>query len=648
MMRLWWGVGLAAFLCLCSWRAPAAPSAGVVFKDMKLTDIQLSPSGRYLALITDFNSSQNLVIIDLTDEKSTAITQYAPPGKVWRVRWKSDDTLVYVSTGISAGLVEEDEWTINRHGKDNQSLYHWLHSTSEGEIRGIVDWLPEVPNTVLVGVAHHDSKSTSAPEFFEVRSKAIGPGGVNRLVVMPGGRDCQYVVDHEGNPRVCLSREADLGRRLYYRDQANSPWREVSTFRYEDGQMVPLAFTADNKHLYVLSNYHRNTRALFEWDPESNLITGPLTEVPNADITGGVFGNDGRSLIGVRYSTDRKHVFYLDEAMAALQKSMHTAFPNQSISIRSVSDDLARAVILVESDQSPGQFYLYENAKRTLQKLGERAPWIDPSQFGQQRAVRFNARDGTELHGYLTLPPDREAKALPLILWPTGGPEIRAVSGWDPTAQFFATRGYAVLRINHRGSGGYGREFEAIDKPLSLDGIRTDLLDGIEWATSQGIIAKDRIALYGVDFNGYLALMAMAGSPDVYRCVISYGGMINLERLFDRLSISPALYSARSDNQFSYWDKLLGGHRDAAFLKSQSPLYNSGKIHGPVFLAYSVNDTSVLYSDAEKLRDLLKSANQTVVLLGKDQEPHLFDKEQDKIDLFSQLDSFVQGCNPSQ
>jgi len=130
---------------------------------------------------------------------------------------------------------------------------------------------------------------------------------------------------------------------------------------------------------------------------------------------------------------------------------------------------------------------------------GDQTDRVGPSQFGQQRAVRFAARDGTALHGYLTLPPDREAKGLPLILWPSGGPGVRAAVGWNPTAQFLATRGYAVLRVNHRGTGGYGREFDAMGKGVSLEGMRTDLLDSIDWAASQGIIAKGRVALYGTD-----------------------------------------------------------------------------------------------------------------------------------------------------
>ena len=647
-MRPWMGIGLIGFLCLCSWRTPAAPPAAIVFKDLKVADIQLSPSGRYLSSIMDFNGSMNLVIIDLADKTSTAITRYPPPGKVLEVRWKSDETLVYVTTGDAGGLEEHDQWAINRHGKDNRNLFHWLPSDNEVGFRGIIDWLPEVTNTVLAAVAHVDSKKSSDPHYFPIVNLAVGPGGRAREEIMAGGRDCHYIVDHEGNPRACLSREPDLRRRLYYRDRANSPWRELSTFKYEDGEVMPLAFTADNKHLYVLSNFHRSTRALFELDPESNGMTGPLVEVPDADLAQGVFGNDGRSLIGVRYFTDREHVYYLDDAMAALQKAADAAFPTGHASINSVSDDLGRAIIRVDSDQSPGQFYLYENAKHSLEKLGDRAPWIDPSQFGQQRAVGFAAKDGTALHGYLTLPPDREAKGLPLILWPSGGPGVRATGGWNPTAQFLATRGYAVLRVNHRGTGGYGREFDAMGKGVSLEGMRTDLLDSIDWAVSQGIIAKGRVALYGTDFNGYLALMALAGSPDAYRCVISYAGPINLERLFDKLSISKSLWRERSESELNFWEKLLDGHRDAAFLKSQSPLYNSDKIQAPVFLAYSVNDTLVSYSDAQKLTDALKRAHHTVVLVAKDQEPHLFDKEQNKIDLFTQIDPFLQGCNPSQ
>ena len=282
MMRPWMEVGLTGLLCLCALQSPATPSAAIVFKDFKVADIQLSPSGRYLSSIMDFNGSMNLVIIDLADKTSTAITRYPPPGKVLAVRWKSDETLVYLTSGKSAGLEEHDEWAINRHGKDNVNLWHWLPGDNEVSFRGIVDWLPEVPNTVLAEVADVDLKTVSDHHFFYVKKLAVGPGGTTGEKITAGGRDCHYVVDHEGNPRICLSREVDLRRRLYYRDRAKSPWRELSTFKYEDGEVMPLAFTADNKHLYVLSNFHRNTRSLFELDPESNVVTGPLAWNPIA------------------------------------------------------------------------------------------------------------------------------------------------------------------------------------------------------------------------------------------------------------------------------------------------------------------------------------------------------------------------------
>jgi dipeptidyl aminopeptidase/acylaminoacyl peptidase len=448
---------------------------------------------------------------------------------------------------------------------------------------------------------------------------------------MAGGRDCRYVVDHEGNVRACLSKELDLRRHLRYRDTAKSPWRDLNTLKYGDSEITPLAFTADNKHLYVLSNFHRNSRALFEFDPESYDLKGPLVEVPDADLYQGVFGNDGRSLIGVRYTLkDRQHVYYLDDAMAALQKSMSAAFPSRLVTIHSASDDLARVIVRVDSDQSPGQYYLYEDSKHSLERLADRAPWIEPAEFGEQKAVRFAARDGTMLSGYLTLPPGSEARALPMVLWPSGGPGSRATAGWNPAAQFFATRGYAVLRVNNRWA----------------TGMSTDLLDSVEWGVSSGLIAKDRVALYGTDLNGYVALMTTAGAPDAYRCIISYAGEINLERLFDKVSSSRTLRRERSEDELASWQKLLGG-RDTAFLREHSPLYNAEKIRVPVFLAYSVDDLIVPYSDAEDLKKELERAHKSVVLLAKNQEPHLFDKEQDKIDLFNNIESFLQGCNPS-
>jgi dipeptidyl aminopeptidase/acylaminoacyl peptidase len=351
-------------------------------------------------------------------------------------------------------------------------------------------------------------------------------------------------------------------------------------------------------------------------------------------------------LIGVHFSVDGGGVYYLDDRVAAIQKSLQASFPKNRVSIVSQSNE-GHAIIEVGSDQSPGRYFLFTDATHTLESIGDRAPWIDPAQMATQRPVKINTRDNLALRGYLNMPRTREAHKLPLVVIPTGGPDGHDAGGWSPAAQFLASRGYAVLRLNLRGSSGYGRTYHATGQHRELAEVRNDVADGIAWAVGEGIADNARVAIFGSNFGGYVALMSMAANPDAFRCGISYGGEVNLEHLFSRRVITANYYTERTSRQFELWDDVVGNHRDTASLRAQSPLYNAAKIRMPVLLAYSEDDTVMPFSDAREMRDALKDAG-NVEFMSKPNEPHLFENTANKIELYTRIEAFLQKCNPAE
>jgi dipeptidyl aminopeptidase/acylaminoacyl peptidase len=639
LIRKWITIGIA----LGAFPALAAPPTADFFKDFQYPEMEISPNGRYIAALVPLSDTINLAIIDREEKTNHAITRYPLPAKVLEFHWKSDDQLLYVSKNIgSLGNIHMHALSaIARNGDDMHLISQYVNATDGIYFSNLVDLLPEVPGKVLMAYASSGSDYPAVHEEW-ISSKS----GATTKTGIAGGRDCLYLVDRAGDARVCLSTEIDFSRRLNFRNKNELTWKTLKIISKDDGLFLPIAFTADNQALYVLSNLNRDTIALFEFNPISRILSEVLVEVPGVDLDRGIFSRDGRTLIGVHYITDRSHVYYLDDHIATIQKSMEAAFPQEQISIISQSNE-GHAIIKVANDQTPGRYYLFTDATHAVESIGEQAPWIDATQMAWQKAIKINTRDNLVLRGYLNLPRGRASKNLPLVVIPSGGPDSPATGGWAPIAQFFASRGYAVLRVNIRGSSGYGRAFRAAGQHQAAAEVQNDIADSIAWAVSEGIIDKARVAIFGSNYGGYAALMSMVANPDAFRCGISYGGELNLEHLFSGRVVTASYHRYRSREEMAFWEDMVGNHRDVDYLRKESPMYNVGKIRAPVFLAYSEDDFLMPFSDAKQMRDTLKNAGKPVEFLAKSNEPHLFESTANKTELFTQIDAFLQKCNPA-
>lgn len=644
MTRMW-----LVFLALTA--SPAAVAvprpAADFFRDPQFPVMVISPSGRYVASLVAAEGATNIMIIDLLGNSKQMITKYAAPANVLTLHWKSDERLVYVSRNIDRDKNQvHDLQAVRRDGGDYRFLYQYINTEPSVYFPGVIDWLPEDPDAVLWAGAKPGSFPYFAVSVQTISGKVARAGGHGFAVA--GGRNCLYVTDHHGDPRICLTHEDDLSQRLNYRTNAGAQWDTLALFRPEDGLLRPLAFAPDDQLIYVLSNLGRDTFALFEFDPASKRLGKPVFEAPNTDIQGGLFGADGRTLIGVWYWDGYQELHYFDPHLAALQESMIAAFPGRHATISSLSADAARAIIDVESDAAPGSFYLYDAAKRTVEKLADRGPALDAKALSSSRSVQIKTADGTLLQAYLSVPLAPEAAHPPLIVMPAAGPGPRFGGGWSPTVEFLAARGYALLRLNGpvvRNGLGLGSA-QPSGRRWTLADVQGAIADAVAWAVAQGIADPARVAIFGEDFNGYLALMAMASRPELFRCGISYGGELDLQHLFDRYASSTSLKRERAAVELASWEGIVGSRKDAESLRAQSPIYHIANYRAPIFLAYSVEDLVVPFSDAERMRDELTRAHQNVILFSKPDEPHLFEKSQNKSELFEQIAQFLQSCNP--
>jgi dipeptidyl aminopeptidase/acylaminoacyl peptidase len=287
------------------------------------------------------------------------------------------------------------------------------------------------------------------------------------------------------------------------------------------------------------------------------------------------------------------------------------------------------------SAKDPGSYYIFDLDKKQLQPLFATCPWIKPEQMAEVYPISYKSRDGLVIHGYLTVPAGKEPKNLPLVVFPHGGPFARDSWGFHSDPQFLASRGYAVLQMNYRGSPGFGESFfEKGHRHIGRE-MQDDITDGTRWAIAQGIADPHRIAIMGWSFGGYSVLMGLTREPELYRCGIDLAGVTDWKAILNYdLEISTFGKEEMAD--------LLGDPgKDAADLNEISPVNHVDKIRAPLLFVYSKDDTTVPFEQARLLRDALDKAHKPYEFVSKFNEGHGFYTYEHRLELYQRIDKFL-------
>ncbi len=309
------------------------------------------------------------------------------------------------------------------------------------------------------------------------------------------------------------------------------------------------------------------------------------------------------------------HFFDEDSDEALLSQAIAKSFPGQFAYISNVTRDGKRAIVHVSSDRNPGDYYLFDLATRNAQLLVHARPWVDPNVARPMEPVQITARDGITMHGFLTTPAG--PKPYPLVVLPHGGPHgIFDYWGYEPEVQMLASRGYAVLQVNYRGSGGYGIQFEKIGYKQWGLSMQDDLTDATRWAVTQGYTDAQHICIYGGSYGGYAALEGAAREPDLYKCAVGYAGVYDLRVQVDRSD------THRSDMGMSYLDTVLGTDRDD--LLRRSPLGGVKQIKANILLMHGGEDPRVPIKNFDEFTQALRDNGKQYETLVEPKEGHGF------------------------
>ena len=447
----------------------------------------------------------------------------------------------------------------------------------------------------------------------------------------------RWVVDRKGAVRAAVTEEKEGGGRVYWRPAESAPWEKIDEFAPHGQQIVPVGFDGDGS-LIVASRSGRDMMALYRFDPEKKTLGELLAAHPQVDLAGGlVYDRTKERVVGVAYNADRPGVAWFDEDWARVAAMVDRALPNHFNVLSRTNGP--HALVFSYSDTDPGAYYLLDVDKRKLEILVETRRAIKPDTMPTRQPVRYAARDGLEIPGWLTLPKGTDAKNLPLIVLVHGGPWVHGAGWrWNSEAAFLGSLGYAVLEPEFRGSTGWGwKHYRASFKQWGR-AMQDDLDDGMDWLVKQGTVDPKRACIMGASYGGYAVMMGLARDPDRWRCGIDVVGVTDINLMYD------VAWSDIANSTFiKYTAKDMLGDQvaDAAQLKATSPIAQAARVRSPVLMAYGANDRRVPLVHGEKMRDALRARDVPVEWVVYAGEGHGFLLEANRFDFYRRVELFL-------
>jgi dipeptidyl aminopeptidase/acylaminoacyl peptidase len=618
--RHWMAVGLLlAHVTATSADLPPLIPRTVLFGNPEKTTPQLSPDGKLFAWIApDDHDVLQVWVRTVGDKDDRKLTADKKRG-IRSYSWTHD--------GVHLIYSQDAE------GDENFHLYS-VHIRT-GQVRDLTPFQgvramlggldPNHPNEVL---ALMNLKNRARIDVYRIN---LTNGAVELDTVNPGNI-VAWTADSSFKIRAALAATPDGGYDFLYRDNPDEAWQKLRHWGAED-QGAALGFSKDNKTLYLMANHDADTMRLLAVDVADKKET-VVAEDPIFDVGGAMIHPTSRVIQAVSFVKDKTTWKILDESItedfAALAKLHKGEF---SVTNRDLADKTW--LVAYATDDGPNSYYAYDRESKTGTFLFSHQPKLEGLPLASMKPVEYKSRDGLTIHAYLTTPVGVPAKDLPAVLLVHGGPWARDNWGFNPTAQWLANRGYAVLQVNFRGSTGYGKKFKNAGNREWGGKMQDDLLDGVDWLVKQGIANPKKIGIMGGSYGGYATLVGLTFTPDVFACGVDIVGPSNIVTLLK--SIPP--YWAPMKAMFT---KRVGDvETEEAFLKSRSPLFFVDKIKSPLLIGQGANDPRVKQAESDQIVEALRKGNKTVEYQVYTDEGHGFLRPENRLHFFARAEVFL-------
>ncbi len=596
----------------------------------------LSPEGTHIAARISMDGQRHIAVWTLGPESGQP-TSTINAGGLDTFSWLNNQrlllsgnraTFIITSAGIGLAL----------------SRMVFAYDLGSTELRPLT-----VPDVVLLDVVHTDvagryilvsgqNRRASTPGVYRIDIAS----GESIEVQRPVSGVWSWFADADGTIRVGVD-YGERRTRIYYRATATGELRRHETRRnlLDNSVIDMIRFTANIDHGVIVTNAETGRFGLYEYNFAADARGATLFEHPDVDISSTIFGVDG-TVDGVVYEDDRPRVLWFNPEMADLQGRLDRALPGKTNVIINRSRDGNKTLVFSGAADDPGTFYIFDQAARELRIFASPFDQLHEHRFAVVRPIEFESRDGLRIHGYLTLPPGQEdARGLPLIVVPHGGPFLRDSWTFDPWVQFLATRGYAVLQPNFRGSTGYGRDFVELGYGQLGDGMIDDIDDATDWLVGQGIADPARVCIMGASYGGYAAIWGAMRNPQRYRCAVSWAGPTDLAAMLRHSTpfFIPRRYIRERRRQ-------LRGDEETN-LRSISPLRATAQLSVPLLIGHGERDTVVPPDQSHRFVRALRG-RPDVESVFYERSGHDFGSAEDQIDYMTRVEAFLARHNPAR
>jgi dienelactone hydrolase len=505
----------------------------------------------------------------------------------------------------------------------------------------IIDWLVDADGQVLVNRLYMPESNTTGQ--LVIRNKK--GWGVDKVDVTTLRSDtvespreaARYQTDGLGHVRLMwIIGERHSGMltgqlKYFYRTSGSRDWKDLATVKnWDDPEFVPLEVDATIDSLYALKKKD-GRYALYAIKLDGSMAETMVAENPRVDIDNVVRIGEGQKVIGYTYVEEKRETVYFDPEFKQMAASLSKALPKTPlIYFEDASSDGRKVLLLAASDSDPGRYYLFDRDHKTLAPAMVARPELEGRALGTVKPVTIAGAGGVSIPGYLTVPPGREAKDLPLVVMPHGGPGSRDQWRFDWLAQFLAARGYAVLQPEYRGSAGYG------DAWLNKNGFRNwrtaigDINSAARWAAAQGIANPNKVAILGWSYGGYAALQSASLEPSLYKAVVAIAPVTDLGLLKEEF------------NFYTNADLVRNEVGSGATVTEGSPLRHASSINAPVLLVHGTMDANVRYEQSGKMQDALRSAGKQSELLTFKGLDHQLDDSDARTQMLTRIGELLE------
>ncbi|EGM68374.1 alpha/beta hydrolase family protein [Shewanella sp. HN-41] len=628
--------------------ANALSQAQLFSKGDEYSNVKISPTGKYLSAITSVEGKNVLLVLDAQTKKLLNAIRFPSNAQVGTYEWANSERIVlakeYLKGWSDVPQYYGELMAVNADGSRPKYLFGYnsgeqqtgsnlKKNTAINATAFILDPLPDDERYMLVNALPW----TGARDLSETRQDVyrvdLFSGVRKRITGSPIGQ-ARFMTDHDGEVRFVAGEDSKNITKVFYRKDGD--WINTDKLNLGLTDFKPLSFADDKNTIYAAGRSQGETLGVYR----INLETGDKTEIiqdEKVDPNNFWINGTNKQLYAVEFENGYPSYAFIDngDSHAKLLKDLLGALPGHQVRIVSETRDAEKLVVVAFNDRNPGDYYIFDTKKLKLEYLAAAKKWLDPEQMAEVKPISFTSRDGKTVNGYLTLPFGKEAKNLPLVVNPHGGPHgIRDWWGFDPQNQYLASQGIAVLQVNFRGSGGYGDQFERAGYQKWGSDIQYDIIDGTQYVIDQGFADKERVCIAGGSFGGYSALQSAVLAPDMFKCAVGFAGVYDLELMFDEGDV------ARTRSGTSYLKDVLG--QDKATLKAMSPSENVAKLKASLLLVHGGEDERAPIEQLESLEKALKAHNYPYQKLVMDNEGHGFYNDEHRAKYYEQMLGFLK------